>query len=129
LSPEQRIALLDRFVQVSAEFAAARGYGADLGAMRQELVQTTGWQPTAVLTRDLVERVQQARLQCERLLPPAGLPSFQVPPVQPTVSQTSPQIDQPHVQYDTDASPRRPSDGGVTLRIRARPWLRRLLRL
>ncbi|MDP4031539.1 MAG: glycosyltransferase family 2 protein [Pseudorhodobacter sp.] len=64
LSPAYRLALLAHFAATSARFAAARGYAPDLDRIRAELA-AEDWLPPAALSADLLERLQQARLQAE----------------------------------------------------------------
>ncbi|NEX45910.1 glycosyltransferase family 2 protein [Pseudotabrizicola algicola] len=102
LSPAERLALVEAFAATSAPFAAARGYAPDLDAIRAELAAEV-WEPPAALSGEILEGLLQARLQVERPAAEAGAP----PPKRFELGDRG--------------------TGGLTIRIRPRPWLSRLL--
>lgn len=102
LSPDQRLDLVNRFAAASAPWAAARGYAPDLDALRADLA-AEDWQPPETLSAATLERLLQARLQVER---PAQDPASP-PPKRFELSDRG--------------------NAGLTIRIRPRPWLSRLM--
>lgn len=102
LSPQDRAALVDAFEAASGTWAAARGYAPDLNAIRADLA-AEAWEPPAALSGDTLEGLLQARLQVERPAAEAGAP--------------------PPNRFEL----RDRGNGGLTIRIRPRPWLSRLL--
>ncbi|MDR7123462.1 glycosyltransferase family 2 protein [Pseudotabrizicola sp. 4114] len=102
ISPQDRAALVDAFAAGSAAWAAQRGFAPDLAAIRAALAAEV-WEPPSALSGDTLERLLQARLQVERPAAEAGAP--------------------PANRFELGDR----GNGGLTIRIRPRPWLSRLL--
>jgi glycosyltransferase involved in cell wall biosynthesis len=102
LSPAQRLELVDRFAERSAPWAATRGYAPDLDGIRSALAHEL-WHAPDALSGDTLERLLQARLQVERPAQEAGSP--------------------PANRFELSDR----GNGGLTIRIRPRPWLSRLM--
>lgn len=100
LPPAARLALIDRFALLSADWAAARGYAPDLAALRAELAAES-WHPPEALSQALLDRLQAARLQAE--------PTAEPEPARPALRLAA----------------RGPQ--GPELRLRLRPWALALL--
>ena len=104
LHPDTRAALLARFAATSGDFAAARGYHPDVAALTAA-IHGENWSPLHSLPIALVTRLHQARLQAE---PRAVAKS----PTEPALPQVVPM---------------RHLGDGITIRLRPRPWLRKLI--
>lgn len=108
LPPQARLALVDRFADRSAAWAAARGYAPDLAALRARLAQED-WQAPLDIPAPVLDRLRMARLQAEHDHPvPATMPQ----------TEPDPAPDLPGRSFAQD---------GVVLRVRLRPWAQRLL--
>lgn len=105
-APAERLALVRRFAERSADWAARRGYAPDLAALERRLAGET-WQPPAPLPTDVLDRLRHARLQAEYDSAPAASPRPEPAPALPgrTVARD-----------------------GLVLRVRLRPWARSALR-
>lgn len=106
LPPQDRQALVAAFAEASAPWAAARGYAPDLAALHARL-DAEDWHPPAALGSDILDCLRQARLQAEY-----------EPPANATAPASEPAPDLPGHSH---------ADDGVVLRVRLRPWARKLL--
>jgi hypothetical protein len=108
LPPQARRALLTRFAERSADWAAARGYRPDLAA-REARLAAEDWSEPSAMPAAVLDRLRIARLQAEHDPPPAR---------RMTEAEPEPAPDLPGRAW---------GDDGVILRVRLRPWARRAL--
>lgn len=111
LPPADRLGLIDRFIARSQDWAAERGYAPEVAAWQAELAGES-WHPPDPPDAAALESLITARLLAER--PPLRSPA-------PTKADQAPSADPADPADPARSAP------GLTIRVRPRPWVVKLL--
>ncbi len=114
MSPAQRVQILNSFRETSGLFAALRGYAPDWDGQKMR-IERAEWQPWSGLSADMHAAVIDAVAQCETPM----MEKHAAAPLQPAIVAATAKAN--------EKAPRPQEAEGLTIRIRPKPWVRKLI--